>query len=142
MRVVTWSGGRVSISDSVGAAGALRGADLMQAYGDALRRLTLGLARLGGNAIRLGPLVLIRLGSPNVTDTAVDWTIEGGLLAGAPGGHWRIESTPAHFEAFVVDYRPRLPRLIYTLTQLQVHLVFTRAYLRGLKKKGAARAAP
>lgn len=142
MRVVTWSGGRVSISDSVGAARALRGADLMQAYGDALRKLTLGIARLTGNAIRLGPLVLIRLGAPTVTDTAVDWTIEGGLLAGAPGGHWRIESTPASFEAFVVDYRPRLPRLIYTLTQLQVHVLFTRAYLRGLKKKGAARAAP
>ena len=142
MRVVTWSDGRVSVTDSVRMTAPFSGTELLEAFADAIRRLTLGLARFRDNVVRIGPLELLRFSEPAVTPSAVDWPIEGGLLARASGGHWRIASLPDRLEASVVGYRPRLPRPLYVITQLQVHRLFTRNYLLGLKRNGAARAAP
>jgi hypothetical protein len=63
----------------------------------------------------------------------VDWPIEGGLLVRRPGGHWRVKAGGGGVEATLVGYEPSLPRLLYTLTQLQVHQLFTRLYLLRLR---------
>src|SRR5205814_4580805 len=97
------------------------------------------------NSLVFGPLELLRFGPPRVTRDAVDWPIEGGLLAGRPGGHWRVEASSARVEAILTGYRPRLPRLLYTLSHLQVHQLFTRLFLlrvRGGDPAPGVRAAP
>ena len=129
MRVVTWDGGRVSIKTSVAVSAQLSGASLRDSYAESIRRLSLGLLQLRGDTLRAGPLVLLRFGRPTLTRSAVDWPIEGGLLAGAPGGHWRLGATPDHVEASLSDYRPALPRPLYVLTHLHVHQLFTRLFL-------------
>ena len=108
------------------------GARLRDTYLEAIRSLTFGLAGVRGNSVLFGPFELLRFGSPKVTRTAVDWPIEGGLLAGRPGGHWRVQASAGGVEATVTRYTPRLPRPLYLLTQLQVHQLFTRLYLLGL----------
>lgn len=129
MRVVTWDGGRVSTQASVEVAQPIAGATLRDSYLDAVRTLTLGLVTVRGNSLVAGPIELLRFGAPKVTRSAVDWPIQGGLLAGRPGGHWRVESSGGRVEASVTGYLPRLPRPVYSLTHLQVHLLFTRLYL-------------
>lgn len=109
------------------------GADLRDRYIDAVRALTLGLVGVHGSSLVLGPLELLRFGTPKVTKSAVDWPIEGGLLSGKLGGRWRIEARAGHVEASLTDWVPRLPRPIYTLTHLQVHQLFTRLYLLRLR---------
>src|SRR6266567_2978009 len=133
MCVVDWSGGRITTRAEVEVGGPMSGAQLRDAYLDALSALTLGLTRLRGNSLVLGPIVLFRFGKPSVTRSAVDWPIEGGLLAGAPGGHWRIRSTGGRVEASATGYRPSLPRPLYAVSHLQVHLLFTRLFLLGLR---------
>ena len=133
MCVVHWDGGRVATHDEVDVPVPMSGARLRDAYLEALRRLTFGLVRFRGRSIVAGPIELLRFGKPSVTRAAVDWPIEGGLLAGAPGGHWRIHSAGGKVEASVSGYRPRLPRPLYTVSHLQVHLLFTRLYLLGLR---------
>jgi len=129
MRVVTWDDDRVSTRAAVAAAGPFTGARLRDSYLDAVRALTFGLVTMRANSLVFGPLELLRFGPPRVTRDAVDWPIEGGLLAGRPGGHWRVEASSAQVEAILTGYRPRLPRLLYTLSHLQVHQLFTRLYL-------------
>lgn len=129
MRVVTWDDGRLSTQASVAVAGPLSGAALRDSYLDAVRRLTLGLVRLENNSLHMGPLEFLRFGSPAVSRNAVDWPIEGGLLAGGPGGRWRLQSSAGRVEASLSGYRPSLPRPVYAVTQLQVHQLFTRLYL-------------
>jgi len=133
MGVVEWDGGRVSTRDSITAGRALSGARLRDAYAGAVQAVTLGLARMSDNSVALGPVTLLRFGRPKVTRNAVDWTIEGGLLAGAPGGHVRVHSAGGRVEAAVTGFQPRLPRWIYSLTHLQVHELFTRVYLLRLR---------
>ena len=129
MRVVTWDEGRVSIKTSVAVSAQLSGANLRDSYAESIRRLTLGLLQFRDDTLRVGPLVLLRFGRPKVTRSAVDWPVEGGLLAGAPGGHWRLGATADHVEASLTDYRPALPRPLYVLTHLHVHQLFTRLFL-------------
>src|SRR5207247_10993753 len=81
-------------------------------------------------------------GRATVTRTSVDWPIEGGLLAGARGGHLHIESSAGHVEAVVTGYRPTLPRPLYAATQPPVHLLFTRLYLLGLRAREPSPRAP
>ena len=142
MRVVTWDDDRVSTRAAVAAVGPFTGARLRDSYLDAVRALDTYLDMM----ITLpGPLELLRFGPPRVTRDAVDWPIEGGLLAGRPGGHWRVEASSAQVEAILTGYRPRLPRLLYTLSHLQVHQLFTRLYLlrvRGGEPAPGVRAAP
>jgi len=129
MRVVTWDDGRVSTSASVAVAGQLSGAGLRDSYADAVRRLTLGVIQLRDDAVRIGPVALVRFGPPKVTRNSIDWPIEGGLLARAPGGHWRLQASDGQVQASLIDYRPALPRPLYGLTHLQVHQLFTRLFL-------------
>ncbi|HEY0830663.1 MAG TPA: RDD family protein [Candidatus Dormibacteraeota bacterium] len=127
--MVTWDGGRVSTSASVAVAGQLTGARLRDSYADSVRRLTLGVIQLKDDAVRMGPLELVRFGRPEVTRSAVDWPIEGGLLARGPGGRWRLEASGGQVQASLTGYRPALPRPLYALAHLQVHQLFTRLFL-------------
>ena len=114
---------------SIAAGGPLSGAKLRDAYAEAVPALTFGLVAFRDNAVMVGPITLLRLGQPVVTRTAVEWPIEGGLLAGARGGTWRIHAAGGHVDATVTAFRPSLPRPLYTLTHLQVHELFTRLFL-------------
>lgn len=138
MRVVTWDGGRVSTRASVAVSGPLTGAALRDAYVDAVRALTFGLVRVRNNSLVVGPVELLRFGAPKVTRNAVEWPIEGGLLARRTGGRWRVQESRGQVEATVAGYLPRLPRPIYALTHLQVHQLFTRLYLLRLRGREPA----
>jgi hypothetical protein len=133
MWVVVWAGDGVSTRDSVEVDGTLSGARMRDAYVDALPSLTLGLARFRGDSIKVGPVELLRFGRPAVTRRAVTWPIEGGVLARRAGGRWRIAATGRRVEATVTGFSPALPRPLYALTQLQVHLLFTRLVLLRLR---------
>src|SRR5207247_995612 len=135
MYVVTWQGGKVSTQASVDVPHRLSGAKLRDVYMESARALTFGLAKFRNNSVVIGPVTLLRFGRATVTRTSVDWPIEGGLLAGARGGHLHIESSAGHVEAVVTGYRPILPRPLYAATQLQVHLLFTRLYPLGLRAR-------
>lgn len=133
MYMVEWQGERVTVDAEVEVTAQFTGARLRDAYATFLRAFTVGLVRFRGNSLRLGPLELLRFGKPTVNRTAVVWPIEGGLLAGAPGGEWRIRYRAGTVEASVSRYRPRLPRPLYVISHLQVHLTFTRLFLLGLR---------
>src|SRR5213592_4053812 len=94
MRVVTWDDDRVSTRAAVAAAGPFTGARLRDSYLDAVRALTFGLVTMRANSLVFGPLELLRFGPPRVTRDAVDWPIEGGLLAvdQAVTGGWRLRA--------------------------------------------------
>jgi RDD family len=133
MRVVTWSEGRVSTAAAISVGRTVTGARLRDSYYEAVGSLTFGLASIRNDAVILGPLTLLRFGAPKVTRNAVEWPIEGGVLAGAAGGRWRLRAASGRVEATVTGYAPRLPRLLYSLTHLQVHQLFTRLYLLRLR---------
>src|SRR5690348_6546083 len=106
MRVVSWHGGRVSTTASISVGHAVAGTALRDAYGAAVRQLTFGLAQLRDDAVKIGPIPLLRFGAPKVTRYAVEWPIEGGLLAGSAGGAWRVQSSKGVVTASVTGYRP------------------------------------
>lgn len=124
-----WTGGAVTLEDSVTAAHPVGGELLRERYFAEMPALTLGLIRPRGNSLRLGPIELLRFGSPTVTNTAVDWPIEGGMLAASPGGRWRIEAKDGMLTATADGYRPTLPKMIYASTQLHLHHLITRLFL-------------
>ena len=128
----------MSTRDSVAVASAPSGAELRDRYVEAVGTLTFGLGRLRDNAVALGPIELIRFGSPTVTRDAVEWPIEGGLLSRRPGGRWRVEARGGRVEATLAGWVPLLPRPIYALSQLQVHMLFTRLYLLRLRGREPA----
>lgn len=129
MRVVRWDDDRLATEDSVAVAARPTGAELRDSYVETVRVLTFGLVALRDNSLRLGRVELLRFGTPKVTRSAVEWPIEGGLLSGIPGGRWRLEAKGGRVQASLDAWVPRLPRLVYALTQLQVHMLFTRLYL-------------
>jgi hypothetical protein len=108
---------------------AITGKALRDGYWADISDLTLGLVRARDNSIWLGPLELIRFGRPKLTPNSVQWPIEGGLLARAPGGRLRIERLYGRLVASVEGYRPMLPRPVYALTQLPIHRLWTRLHL-------------
>ncbi|MFI5282112.1 MAG: RDD family protein [Candidatus Dormibacterales bacterium] len=124
-----WAGGRVSLEDSVANDAPPPGRSLRESFLGLIPELTLGLVTASADALYLGPIELLRFGRPSVTETAVEWPIEGGWAAGAPGGTWRIESAGSRLTASVRGYRPRLPRPVYAITQLPIHRLLTRLYL-------------
>jgi hypothetical protein len=124
-----WAGGRVTVEDSVAISRAVTGKEIRDRYLIDIRKLTLGLTRMEGTSLRLGPLELLRFGRPKVTRARVDWPIEGGLAAGAPGGRFTIAATGGHLVATLDGYRPRVPVLVYAFTQLQIHHLITRLHL-------------
>ncbi|HET9782181.1 MAG TPA: RDD family protein [Candidatus Dormibacteraeota bacterium] len=132
MRVVTWDGGTITTSDSVEVGHPVSGAQLRDAYVDAVSALTLGIVRFDRDAVRVGPVELLKFGEPRVETASVEWPIEGGLLARG-GGRWRIESKDGTVAAAAIGHRPALPRPLYDITHLQVHLLATRLYLLRLR---------
>jgi hypothetical protein len=100
--------------------------------------LTLGLVRAGDSSLRFGPFELLSFGRAKVSPTAVEWPIEGGLLAGAPGGSWRLHSSGGRLVASVEGYRPRLPAPLYSVTQLPLHHLLSRLYLLRLRGREPA----
>jgi hypothetical protein len=129
MRMVRWHDGRVDTEDSVAVEQPPDGQGLRVAFAESVHVLTLGLVTLRGNSLVLGRTQLLRFGPPKITAGAVEWPIQGGLLAGASGGTWRLAASEGRVTALVDGYMPVLPRLLYTLSHLQVHLLFTRLLL-------------
>ena len=132
--MVSWRDGRVTIADEVDGTPALSGAQLEDAYWDAMRAVTFGLVRRRGNTVALGAVELLRLGEPRVGEHAVEWPIEGGLLAGAPGGKWRLASADGKVVATMEGFRPALAPALYAVSHQQVHLLSTRLLLLRMRK--------
>jgi RDD family len=126
---VRWVDGTVTTEDSVSMPNAITGKGLRDNFPADLEALTFGLIRVRDNALRLGPLELIRFGRPRITPESVEWPIEGGLLARRGGGHLRIELQQGRLVESLDGYRPMLPRPIYALTQLPIHHLLTRLHL-------------
>ena len=133
MTVLRVTGGRVSVEDSVPITRPMTGEQLREAYLDDVSKLTLGLVRIRGTSVFVGPIEVLRFGPPKVTRNSVDWPIEGGITAGAPGGHWRIEVEHGRVVASVKDYRPRLPLPLYAVSQLPIHHLVIRLHLLRLR---------
>jgi len=129
-----WIGGRVMVEDSVASSRKVTGRELRKDYFREMTRLTFGLLRQRGSALTLGPLEIIRFGTPKTARAAVVLPIEGGLAVGAPGGHLRITAVKGRITASVEGYRPRLPLPLYVLIQLPIHHTVLRLYL--LRERG------
>ena len=129
MRRSKFSDGEVSVEDSVTSERTVSGRRLHDAYLHDIQALTFGLVRVRGRSLQVGPIELLRLGPAKVTRNSVEWPIEGGILARAPGGRLRIEAAPGHLIGLVEGYRPLLPLPLYALTQLPIHHLFTRLLL-------------
>jgi hypothetical protein len=119
----------VATEDSVAMPGRITGKALRDNYWSDIEALTLGLVCARDHTLRFGPLELLRFGRARVTQASVQWPIEGGLLARAPGGRLRIELLHSRLVASVEGYQPRLPRFLYVLTQLPIHHLLTRLHL-------------
>ena len=102
---------------------------LHDAYLHDIQVLTFGLVRVRGRSLYVGPLELLRFGPAEVTRHSVEWPIDGGIIARAPGGRLRIESAPGRLQALVDGYRPLLPLPLYVIMQLPIHHLFTRLLL-------------
>ena len=129
MRVVRIRHGRVSLEDSVATSHPATGRLLRDGFFSDIPRLTLGLVQVKDSSLRFGPIELLRFGRATVTRASVQWPIVGGLLVGAPGGHYRIEATGGRLSASMEGYRPSLPLPMYLVTQLPAHHLVTRLHL-------------
>lgn len=127
--MLRWEDGQVSTEDSVVVARVPSGPELRDSYLRDIHELTLGLVRVRGSSLYLGPLNLLRFGAATVTESGVEWPIEAGLLVRAPGGHLRFEVVDNRLVGSVDGYRPLLPLPVYALTQLPVHRLLTRLHL-------------
>lgn len=128
----------MSVEDSVDMPRAAAGRLLRDSFLPGISALTLGLVRAGAGSLRLGPFDLLRFGPARVSRTAAEWPIEGGLLAGAPGGTWRLRWSAGRLTASVGGYRPRLPAAVYLVTQLPLHHLLSRLYLLRLRGRDPA----
>jgi len=128
----------VSIEDSVDMPRAAPARLLRDSYLPGISAETLGLVRADDNSLRVGRFELLRFGAPKLGRTAVEWPIEGGLLARAPGGTLRLHSSGRRLVASVDGYRPRLPAAVYSVTQLPLHHLLTRLYLLRLRGRDPA----
>jgi hypothetical protein len=139
---VRWTDGKVAIEDAVAMPNAVSGKTLRDTYWADVQALTLGLVRAHVNSLRLGPFELMRFGRATVTESSVEWPIEGGLLTAAPSGHFRIEALNGRVVASVEGYQPMLPRAVYVLTQLPVHHLLTRLNLLRVRGRQPAPGLP
>jgi hypothetical protein len=121
--------GAIRIDDSVAMQTTVSGRELRDGFGAGMRALTFGLIRMRDDALRLGPLELLRFGRPELLPFAVEWQIEGGLLTRRPGGRFRIAAGGGRLVASVQGYCPALPLPLYAVTQLPVHHLVTRLHL-------------
>jgi hypothetical protein len=129
MTVLRVTDGRVSVEDSVAVTRPVTGEQLRDGYLDDVSKLTLGLVRIRGTSVYVGPIEVLRFGAPRVTRNAVEWPIEGGIAARSSGGRWRIEAAGGRVVASVEDYRPRLPLPLYAVMQLPIHHLVIRLHL-------------
>jgi RDD family len=145
MTVVHVKDGQVSTQDSVAMPRTPTGRELRDGYLHNIQDLTLGLVHAQGNTLYVGPVELLRFGPPTVTASAVEWPIEGGITARAPGGSFRIEAAGGRVAASVDGFRPRLPLPLYALSQLPIHQLLIRLHLlrvRGREPAPGIAAAP
>src|ERR1051326_4705991 len=126
---MSWQDGAVTVEDAVPASFALSGDVLRTTFLPSIGTVTFGAVRMRDRSMRLGPLTLIRFGPPKISQHAVSWPIEGGLLAAMPGGRFGIEAGGGELKATLEGYRPMLPRSIYELTQLRLHHAVVRVQL-------------
>ena len=129
MTVLKVTDGRVSVEDSAAVTRPVTGQELCDTYLEDVSKLTLGLVRVRGTSVYVGPIEVLRFGQPKVTHNAVEWPIEGGIAARRPGGRWRIEVAHGRVVASVEDYSPRLPLPLYAMTQLPIHHLVIRLHL-------------
>ncbi len=133
------------VEDSVAITRLVTGRDLLERYMRDITILTFGLVRMHGTSMRIGPIELLRFGTPRVSRSQVTWPIEGGLAAGTPGGAFKVRAGRGRLVASLEAYRPLVPPLVYTATQLPVHHLLTRLYLlrvRGRLPSPGTAAAP
>ena len=142
MTVVHIHDGRVSTRDGVASSQKPTGRELRDRYLHEIQDVTLGLVRARGNSLYLGPVEMLRFGSPTVGAAAVEWPIEGGITARAPGGTFRIEFADGRVTASVDGYRPRLPLPVYAVSQLPIHHLLTRLYLLRVRGREPAPGKP
>src|SRR4030088_1498643 len=109
MTVLRVMDGRVSVEDSAASENPVTGHELRDRYLEGIQALTHGLVRVRGSSLYVGPVELLRFGPAKVTRAAVEWPIEGGVMAREPGGHFRIESSGSDLVASVDGYLPLLP---------------------------------
>lgn len=119
----------MTLEDSVASSSPITGRELRESFFRHIPSMSLGLGRMRGTSLFVGPLEIIRFGPPKTTRTSVEFPIEGGLGVGEPGGHLRIEAGKGALKATVDGYRPALPRAIYILTQLPFHHAVMRLHL-------------
>jgi hypothetical protein len=139
---VRWLDGRVAIEDSVGMPNPVSGKALRDSFWADIQFLTLGLVRAHDNSLWFGPIELIRFGRPRITRNSVQWPIQGGILARAPGGRLRIEALYGRLVAAVEEYEPSLPRALYVVTQLPIHHLWTRIHLLRVRGRQPAPGIP
>lgn len=119
----------MTLEDSVASPRRVSGRELREGFFRHIPSMSLGLGRLRGSSLFVGPLEIIGFGRPKTTRTSVELPIERGLAVGEPGGSLRIESARGRLTATVKGYRPRLPRAVYVLTQLPFHHAVMRLHL-------------
>lgn len=126
------------MDESVTSPDPVTGRRLHDAFLTRIPALTCGLVRARGDALVAGSVQLLRFGTPKVGAEAVEWPIEGGALAGAPGGTWRIAAAGGRLVASIEGYRPALPRPVYSATQLVVHRLLMRLFLLEMRGRDPA----
>ena len=127
--MTSWTGGRVTLEDSVASTRPVTGRELREGFFRDVPKLTLGLVSQRGSSLFLGPLEIISFGPAKTTRSSVELPIEGGLVVGDRGGRLRIEAGKGRLTVSVEGYRPRLPRPLYVLTQLPFHHTVIRMHL-------------
>lgn len=119
--------------------------EAVQSYARYLNRLTFGLITVDMRYPRydirlLNSLPLIKMTQRVVTPTEVRLSIIGGMLAGAVPSHdpqpqfiFKINQTRGTLLTALIHFRPRLPWLIYRLTQAPLHQWVMRGFGRILR---------
>ncbi len=120
---------------------------LASAYWREVERTTGGLVRVSrspdGVALRALGATLLRFGRPHIefADDRVScsYPIEGGLLAGRPGGSIAFEQEGTDLISSISGFHPRLGLLpgVYTHVQARLHVAVSRRYFARLVREGA-----
>lgn len=137
-----WVGGQVWVEDSVEAPRPPTASVLRERFMRDTAALTLGVVQQRDGALVAGPVELLRFGEVQTDDRGVTWPIEGGALAGEPGGRFRVFVEDGRLVARVEAYRPSLPKPVYSLTQLVVHHALVRLVLLRLRGRRPAAGVP
>ncbi|MCY1592108.1 hypothetical protein [Staphylococcus pettenkoferi] len=119
--------------------------EAIHSYARYLQRLTLGLVTVDTRSPRydirlLNRLPLIKMAQRVVTPTEARLSIIGGMLAGAVPSHvsqpqfiFKINQARGTLLTALIHFRPRLPWLVYRLTQAPLHQWVMRGFGRILR---------